>query len=606
MIDYNEAIRRIIEGRKNPIQWIENNIKIIHPSRGIINFELYPFQKNAINLMLAKHFVITLKSRQVGFSTISQATALWAALHYANYKVLILSTGIRSAVKFLGDIRGMYDRMNPEDKWWSIKNDDLAFLSAKKGHVANNKTEIEFENGSSILALPASSSAARGVSANLLIIDEAAFIDNIEAAYAGIFPTLSRAFKGENRFFGIITISTPNGISGQGEWYYKQYMNAVNKKSRFIPLRVHWSEVDEYDEAWYLEQCETLGWDTRAIASELELSFLSSGNTYIPAKLLNLMKTIQPIHRNLDESLWIFEDPIPGRQYVMGVDFAYGTGRDASAIQVIDALTLKQVAEYLSPTVLASQFADIIYNLHKRYNNTFTNIERNAGGKILIERILEFHPEMEKRMFRDTKTGDLLSKQPKFGELLKNSDPDIGTVLTGTSRDIVLSNMYNILLEKYLELTPDFNFAEDDAETAKLRFLNSKNEDKKEVNVKINGIISSERLLLQLLGFVIDKLGKPQGDKDDAVLAYAHALYAWAKSRHFLLKDIANMLPEKVEKNPKLEFEKKYNTQLLRSLNSRHTEKEIDEFMKELDEEDMIRRQDFDDKQSEIYSAFFF
>ena len=49
MSTYKDNILKIIEGRRNPIAWIEKNIKIVHPARGIIPFELYQFQKNAPN-----------------------------------------------------------------------------------------------------------------------------------------------------------------------------------------------------------------------------------------------------------------------------------------------------------------------------------------------------------------------------------------------------------------------------------------------------------------------------------------------------------------------------------------------------------------------------
>lgn len=604
MSTYKDNMLKIIEGRRNPIAWIEKNIKIVHPARGIIPFELYQFQKNAINLMISKHFVITLKSRQVGFSTVSQALSLWAALSYANYKILILSTGIRTAVKFLGNIRGMYERMNPEDKWWSIADESIN--DGKKTKTTNNKTEISFENGSSILALPASSSAARGIAANLLIIDEGGFIDKISSAYTGIFPTLSRAFKGENRFFGIIIISTPNGISGQGEWYYKQYMNAVEKKSKFIPLRVHWSEVDEYDEEWYLEQCEVLGWDARSIASELEMSFLGSGDTYIPSKILESIAISEPIEKIMNDDFWIFEQPIPGRKYVLGVDFAYGTGGDASTIQVIDAVTLNQVAEFISNKIIASKFADVIARVSDMYNGALTNIERNSGGKILIERIIEAYPYMDKRLYRDSNKGGLSLEKPKFGQLIVNKDKDIGTIVTGVSRDVILSNMYTILLERYLLLMPDFSTAEDNEETLKMKFLTArKSGGKEKVGAnKVHGIVKSERLLLQLLGFIVDKNGKPQGKKDDAVLAYAHALYAWAKNKPFLLRNAVNMLPVETPQIPQLELERRYNTNMLRSLNHGLTQTQIDEHIFNLDAEDTKSLLQKDADVARVWGAF--
>lgn len=599
-------IEKLVYYRQHPIEFIEDNIKIVHVGKGIIPMKLYPFQKNAINLLLSSHFTITLKSRQVGYSTIMQAYSLWCAIFYANFRVLILSTGIRTAIKFLGDIKGMYDRL-PEEYQSTLKEQSL-YSGEKRVKGANNKTELSLGNGSSIIALPARSPAARGSSVNLLIIDEGAFVPGIQENFNAVYPTLSRAFQSQQgKPFGCCIISTPNGV-GEGSiggWYYKQYMNAVEGKSKFVPMRVHWTEVDEYDEAWYLDQCATCGWDYRLIQSELELSFLGSGDTYLPSKILNMIATKPAVRKSLDNALWVFKEPEPGHKYVMGVDFAYGTGNDASAIQILDAVTLEQVAEFLSTTILTKDFATTIIELSTFYNNAYANIERNAGGKILIEQILDMSPEIEKRLFRDSSVGDVLPDKPKFGSILQSKSTDIGTQITSSSRDIVLSNMYNIVLDKYIAIMPDYISNEDSEEVAKLRFLQAKSKEGQERQAKVYGIINSERLLLQLLGFVRDKTGKPQGEKDDAVMSFAHALYLWAKARQYLLKDVSNMIPEKVEETPQIKFEKIYNDQLMRSINPGRSQKDIDKFIMALDaeDEDFLKATD-DPKTAAIWGAF--
>lgn len=579
-------IEKLVHYRQHPTNWIEDNVKIIHRARGIIPFQLYEFQKKAINIMLDKHFCCVLKSRQVGMSTVMQAYALFLALHYSNYKILILSTGIRAAIKFLDDIKGMYERLPDKDKWKMKTEDNVP--GGSKGKTVNNKTEISFTNGSSITALPASSEAARGVSINLLIIDEAAFINRIESTFAAVFPTVSRAFKSQHgKPYGIIIISTPNGIQNQGKFYYDTYMNAVQKKNKFVPLKVHWTEVDEYDENWYLEQCAAVGWNYRLISAELELSFLGSGNTYIPGKILEMVQTTEPIYKAQEEDLWIFKEAEKDHKYVIGVDFAYGTGGDASAIQVIDAINLEQVAEYLSNKVLAEKLTDIVAQMSERYNGALINIERNAGGKILIDRIIEKYPNISRRMYRDSKSGDIITETPSFGKIILKKDSDFGTNVTGTSRDIILSNMYTLILERYIAQATNFDGLDETAEAIKAKFLASRNKDHSSIIHKVNGIIKSERLLFQLLGFTIDKDSKPRGKKDDAVMSYAHALYAWSKSKQYLLNNAISILSQSLpQKSPQLEFEAKYNLELLRSINSGYTAKEIDEYILELDEED--------------------
>lgn len=199
-------LKQLIENRQNPIKWMEDNLKIQHPAHGIIPFKLYDFQKKVIKLFLQKHFIITLKSRQIGMSTIVQAICLWSALHYSNYNILIISAGQRNASSFLGKIRNMYEYL-PNNEW-------------KLKLETDNKQSLTFSNGSKITAIPATRSASLGESINLLVIDEAAFIERVEEVYQAAYPTISRAFKSHaGKPYGIIIISTPNGTSGTGGWY---------------------------------------------------------------------------------------------------------------------------------------------------------------------------------------------------------------------------------------------------------------------------------------------------------------------------------------------------------------------------------------------------
>lgn len=597
-------IEKIVYYRQNPIQWIKDNIKITHTARGIIPFNVYPFQEKAINLMLSKKFLICLKSRQVGMSTTMQAYSLWCALYYPNFKILILSTGMKAATRFLGDLKGMYDRL-PEEMKMEITS-EIIFDGKKGKKRTNNKTEIEFANGSVITALPANSSAARGASINLLIIDEAAFIRNIDETYAAIFPTLSRAFKSSTlKPFGLCILSTPFGIESVGRWYYTTYMNAVEKRNKFIPLRIHWTEVDEYDEEWYLEQCAALNWDYRRIASELELSFIGSGDTYIPNKILNIISTREPFYKTLRSDLWIFKQPEQNRKYVIGVDYAYGKGKDSSAIQVIDAITLEQVAEFLSNKINTSDFADVVTQVAGMYNNALTNIENNAGGNILIERILEKYPQMNSCLYRDSKAGNVVPDTPKYGKLLPSKNSDIGTTVTGSSRDVILSNMYTIILENYIDKMDNFEGLEETIESVKKKFMEARKTGRTGEDVhKVRGIINSERLLFQLLGFVIDKGGKPQGKSDDAVMAFAHALYAWTKSKKYLLSNAADIFSSYVQLTPRLELEKKYNEQMIRILNPGIQEKDIDYFMTAMEDIEEEDGETEDTRTAEIWGAF--
>ncbi len=602
VVDTEQLLETLIRNRKDPIQWMENNIKIQHPAHGLISFNMYDFQKKIVKLFLAKHFIITLKSRQIGMSTLVQAICLWCLLHYSNYNILIISAGQRNAASFLFKIRKMYETL--PDSAWKLKLE------------TDNKQSLIFSNGSKITALPATRSASLGESINLLIIDEAAFIERVEDVYQAAYPTISRAFKSsKGKPYGIIIISTPNGISGTGKWYYQMYEGALNKDNKYVPVKIHWSAVPEYDEKWYLDQCSQLNWNYRSIAAELELSFVSSGNTYIPGQILDSIATVDPIATDYDDHLWIFENPIPGETYVAGVDVAYGDRKDSSTIQILKASTLEQVAEYDSNTIIPDDFANVVIDLTKRYNHCLVNIERNAVGKILIDKILSKTGNgIGMNLFRNRSKNEI-TPNPDYGKDLYRLS--IGTDVTASSRDILLANMYNIIIDKYTEAVNSIISAEEDISNARRKFEMIMQNKKAGNVVKKYGIIKSERLHHQLLNFIVDEHGKADGPRTDLIFAWVHALFAFVKSKQILLVNYANIINKTIgiedSKKNQLEaikfMQEHSNSNIWNSLKpedlQRILDEEYNENLKINSEENNKEKPDESSTLNNIYKAFY-
>lgn len=517
-----DTVKQLVLNRIDPIKWIEDNIIIKHPALGYAHFNMYDFQKKTIKLFLSKHFLITLKSRQVGMSTLVQALALWTAMNYMNYYITIISAGNKHASAFLGKVRYMYEQI-PDNKF-------------KLKLVTDNKQTLEFENGSKISAVPATRNAALGESINLLIIDEAAFIRNIEEVYEGAIPTISRAFQSaKGKPYGVIIISTPNGITGTGKFYHDTYIKAVNHENDYVPIRIHWSLVSEYDDKWYEYQCKTLNWNYQHIAAELELSFVSSGNTFIPGQILDIIKITDPIIKDFNDTLWVWQKPEPNIPYVLGVDCAYGDHKDYSTIEIIRADTLEQVAEYASNTIRPDHFGDVIIRLAKEYNNGLINIERNTVGKVVIDKMLDKSAYMLVNFFRDSNPSDLTNNQ-------YNKNSNIGTLVTGQSRPLILGNMYDIVINNYTEGLDTLN-DDGDGISAKERFESMISGKGSTVTIKKEGIIKSERLLHELLGFITENnRAANDSDHDDLVMAWSHGLYCYTKNKGYLLKDMVKVL----------------------------------------------------------------
>jgi hypothetical protein len=93
------------------------------------------------------------------------------------------------------------------------------------------------------LAASTSASAVRGMSFNILFLDEFAFVPNhiADSFFASVYPTIT---SGKNT--KVIVVSTPHGMNH----FYRMWHDAEKGKNEYIFTDVHWSEVPGRDEEW--------------------------------------------------------------------------------------------------------------------------------------------------------------------------------------------------------------------------------------------------------------------------------------------------------------------------------------------------------------------
>jgi len=103
------------------------------------------------------------------------------------------------------------------------------------GCNALNKKSIGFSNNSRIIAAATSSSSIRGMSLNLVYLDEFAFVDNAAEFYTSTYPVISSGKTSK-----IIITSTANGI---GNMFHKLYEGALQGTNEFDATRVDWWDV---------------------------------------------------------------------------------------------------------------------------------------------------------------------------------------------------------------------------------------------------------------------------------------------------------------------------------------------------------------------------
>jgi len=232
-----DELREFVKCKEDPVYFIKNYVKIIHVDKGLVPFEMWPFQENMVRNYHENRFNITMCSRQVGKSTTVIGYFLYYILFNVNVRVCISANKQKIAVDLLGRLKLAYENLP-------------RFL--QQGVRRWARLEIELANGSVAFAAATSSSAVRGGSYNVLLLDEFAFVpENIaNEFYASTFPTITSGKETK-----IIMVSTPNGMN----LFHKFWMDAEQKNNDFKPLFVHWSEVPGRDEAWKLDTIRNIG-----------------------------------------------------------------------------------------------------------------------------------------------------------------------------------------------------------------------------------------------------------------------------------------------------------------------------------------------------------
>ena len=374
MVTRKDIVDEIKKCSDDPIYFITRYIKIDHPVKGRIPFDLFRFQKRIVNEVNGNRFNIVRKFRQAGVTTIMCAFCLWTSIFEKHKNILVVSIGEREAKAFLQRVVNMYDELP-------------SFL--RPAEVERNKSTLKLSTGSKITSLPAS--AGRGESASMIIVDEAAFVKDFEEFWKAVFPTVSTGGKA-------FLISTVNGTSNL---YYQLYKNAVEKNNEFNAIDIRWEEHPDYTPEWAKGMRSSM--PERAWLQEYECEFLGTGDTFIDST------TIRRLAYNISEDYVekytygyrVWKEPNSLHNYLLTVDPAYGRGQDNSAFHIIDLYTGEQVAEFYSNTTSVKKLAKIINNEGNAYNLAYVVLERNALGIVLFEEL--FHELAYENIWMDDK-----------------------------------------------------------------------------------------------------------------------------------------------------------------------------------------------------------
>ncbi len=373
MADLKKVIRQeYLKCAKDPVHFMRKYCYIQHPQRGRIQFNLYPFQEKVLTLMRDNPYSIILKSRQLGISTLSAGYSLWLMLFHKDKNILCIATKQETAKNMVTKVKFMYENL---PSWLRV---DAA---------ENNKLNLRLTNGSQIKATSASSDAGRSEAVSLLLIDEAAFIDNIGEIWASAQQTLATGG-------GCIALSTPYGT---GNWFHQTWTRAEASENEFLPIRLPWHVHPERDEAWRKRQDELLG-DPRMAAQECDCDFSTSGDiVFYPEYMEYYEKSYikDPLERRgVDKNLWVWESPDYSRDYIVVADVARGDGKDYSAFHIIDVESNVQVAEYKGQ-IGTKEYGHLLVGIASEYNEALLVIENaNIGWATIQAAIDRVYPNL--------------------------------------------------------------------------------------------------------------------------------------------------------------------------------------------------------------------
>ena len=381
-----EEFARCADPVTGPMYFMEHFFYIQHPTRGKMLYQPFEYQKRLIANYHNNRFSISLMPRQTGKSTSAAGYLLWYAMFVPDATILVAAHKYLGAQEIMQRIRYAYE---------------LCPNHIRAGATSYNKGSLEFDNGSRIVSQTTTENTGRGMSITLLYLDEFAFVRPTIAKefWTSITPTLSTGGK------AIIT-STPNSDEDQFAYIWKgankiedEYGNPRPNGlgiNGFKAFRAFWREHPDRNDTWAEEQRAQLG--EERFRREMDCEFVINDETLIsPIKLLEI-EGVEPM-RKTGQVRW-YRNIEPDKMYIVALDPSLGTGGDPAAIQVFEADTTNQVAEWRHnrsdiPTQIKIM-VDIVKELHsvtKDQKRIYFSVENNTIGEAALLSIAEYGEE---------------------------------------------------------------------------------------------------------------------------------------------------------------------------------------------------------------------
>ncbi len=415
----------------DPVFFFENYWKIQHPEHGAILFSLFDAQRRALPIFLAERYVLTLKSRQIGWTTLVAAFEFWEAFFHPDRYIVFLSRGEREAKKILAKATYGYNRL-PE--WIRARGPE---------RTRNNLQEMPFSNGSAIESLPSGQNPSRGDTAYRTIVDEWAFLEFQEEAWAAIEGAVDVGGR-------VIGLSTANGW---GNFFHEEWVKAETGIGLFTPIFEPWSARDDRDDAWYAAKAASLKeWQLfQEYPRTPEEAFIKSGNPFFDTDKLHRIETEVGRHGDIlnrefrtfvvqaGGPLEVWDLPEQGVRYVVGADVAEGLEHGDYSSAHVERVSDGKIVAHWHGHVSPEEFGDVLSDLGWFYNRALIGCETNNHGLTTNTRLKALkYPFIFYARIIDERT--------------KKETQKIGWQTSRRTRPIMLDDLYTALREDTLDI----------------------------------------------------------------------------------------------------------------------------------------------------------
>lgn len=432
-----DQVQEYVKCAKDPLYFIRNYAKIVSLDHGVVSFVPFAYQERMIEAMHTNKNTLGKLFRQAGKSTIVAAYFAWYILFNDNKTAVILANKQAIAVEIFARMQFIIENI---PQW------------LQQGVVEWNKKSMVLENGSRCIAAATSASAVRGMSVNLLLLDEFAHLmPNLADEFiASVFPTLSSSESSK-----LVIISTPNGLNH----YHKLWIEAQNGRNDFKCVEGKWQENPNRSPAWAESQRAKLG--EVKYRQEIECTFEGSSYTLVDGAKLASLPIAVPIYEK--DHMELFEAPQKDHTYVITVDVSRGRHMDYTAFSIVDVsqMPYKVVGTYKNNEITTLELPHLIYNTARQYNDAFLLIEINDLGQEVSNTIWHEY-EYENVYFTDKNELSQVSGYPGIRTTTKVKSLGCSVLKELIEKDQLIINSHRIVEELGLFVQKRNSYASED------------------------------------------------------------------------------------------------------------------------------------------------